>query len=231
MNNLIIAHRGIYNNKKIPENSLLAFKKALDNNLSIELDIQMTKDNKIVVFHDNNLERMTKINNTISNMTYNEIKNLYLLSTSEKIPLLEDVLKLVNDKVLLLLDIKPDRRYKEIVDNLIFLLNKYNNYQIESFANKIIMYLKRKYPLINRGIILSNKKNRFYKYIIHYINIKISQVNFISISKKLVNNKKYINLINKHQVLIWTIKDKDELDKYLNKYYGYICDNLPYKKS
>ena len=70
MNNLIVAHRGIYNNINIPENSILAFKKALKYNYSIELDIQMTKDNVIVVFHDNNLERMTKINNKISNIIF-----------------------------------------------------------------------------------------------------------------------------------------------------------------
>ena len=229
MNNLIIAHRGIYDNKSIPENSILSFKKAIKNNLSIELDVQTTKDNVLVVFHDNNLERMTRINNTIDNMTYSEIKSLYLLNTKEKIPTLEEVLKLIDDKVLVLLDIKPDNRYKIIISKLITLLNKYNNYVIESFDYRIVIYLKKKYPSIQRGLIISNTKNKLYKYILDYINVKKGKVNFLSVSKKLVYKKRYINLIQGYDVLIWTIKDKEELHKYIDKYYGYICDNLPYK--
>ena len=57
-----IAHRGMFDNIKIPENSLSSFKKALKYNYSIELDIQLTKDNILVVFHDSNLKRMTGIN-------------------------------------------------------------------------------------------------------------------------------------------------------------------------
>ena len=74
--NVIIAHRGVHNNIDIPENSLLAFKEAIKNNLAIELDVQLTKDNVLVVFHDNNLERMTKVNKNICNLTYNELKNI-----------------------------------------------------------------------------------------------------------------------------------------------------------
>ena len=232
MNNLIVAHRGIYNNINIPENSILAFKKALKYNYSIELDIQMTKDNVIVVFHDNNLERMTKINNKISNMTYNEIKSIYLLSTKEKIPTLEEVLKLIDNKVLINIEIKYDKKYKLMIDNLINLLNKYKgNYLVQSFDYKVLLYLKNKYPNIQRGLLISNNKNKLAKYILDIINIKLLNINFISISKKLLNNKKYIKLINKYKTFIWTIKTKEELNIYLNKHYGYICDNLPYKKS
>ena len=61
--NLIFAHRGVHNNIDIPENSLLSFKKALKNNLNIEIDVQLTKDNVLIVFHDNNFKRMTGITN------------------------------------------------------------------------------------------------------------------------------------------------------------------------
>ena len=63
--NLLIAHRGIHDNIDIPENTLQAFKKAVKNNISIELDVQLTKDNVLVIFHDDNLKRMTGINKTI----------------------------------------------------------------------------------------------------------------------------------------------------------------------
>ena len=62
----LIAHRGDHDIKnKIPENSIPAFKKAINNNYTIELDVHLTKDNKIVVFHDNTLKRVCNINKII----------------------------------------------------------------------------------------------------------------------------------------------------------------------
>ena len=71
----IIAHRGIYNNKEIYENTLDAFSLALNQNLIIELDIRLTKDKKIVVFHDDNTKRLTKQNKLIEKSTYQELNN------------------------------------------------------------------------------------------------------------------------------------------------------------
>lgn len=63
LSHCLIAHRGYYNNKKgIPENSVLVFKKAIDNNYLIELDVRLTKDQKLVVFHDDNLKRVCGVN-------------------------------------------------------------------------------------------------------------------------------------------------------------------------
>ena len=72
-NNLIIAHRGVHDNKNTPENSLKAFYKALIEKYPIELDIQLTKDNEIVVFHDKNLKRMTGVDKNVSDLTLDEI--------------------------------------------------------------------------------------------------------------------------------------------------------------
>ena len=55
---ILIAHRGIFDNQVIPENSLAAFRKARDYHFPIELDVSLTKDGVLVVFHDKNLQRM-----------------------------------------------------------------------------------------------------------------------------------------------------------------------------
>ena len=68
LTNMIIAHRGIHNNKDIPENSIPAFKKALEKNLPIELDVHLTKDNVVVVFHDSIIKRMTGANLDITEL-------------------------------------------------------------------------------------------------------------------------------------------------------------------
>ena len=68
--NLIIAHRGIHDNITTPENSISSFRKAIDKNLPIEFDIQLTKDNKLVIFHDDNLKRMTGVDKFIQEMNF-----------------------------------------------------------------------------------------------------------------------------------------------------------------
>lgn len=102
----IIAHRGIYDNIQIPENTLLAFKEALKHNLPIELDIHLTKDNKLVVFHDYTLERMTNQKLIIELLQIKDLENITLLNCKEKIPTLKEVLNLVNGKVPLLIEVK-----------------------------------------------------------------------------------------------------------------------------
>ena len=83
LKNRIIAHRGYFDNSLgIPENSLPAFKKAIDLNFAIELDIHILKDNTIVAFHDNNLKRMTGINKPLKDYNYGELKDIKLLDTN-----------------------------------------------------------------------------------------------------------------------------------------------------
>ena len=82
-----IAHRGLFDELN-PENSLSAFKNAVKNNIPIEFDVVSTSDGVPVIFHDSKLARMTGQDGFISNCTYDEIKDLYLLKTKENIPTL-----------------------------------------------------------------------------------------------------------------------------------------------
>ena len=75
MKNKIIAHRGVFNNIDIPENSMKAFKKALKLNYPIELDIQLTKDNILVVLHDHTLQRMTGDSRILQELTTSRIED------------------------------------------------------------------------------------------------------------------------------------------------------------
>lgn len=101
----IIAHRGLHT-ENFPENSLLAFENAVNNGIAIELDVRLTKDCKLVVFHDKNLFRMTGIDADISDFDYAQLSALTLKDTKEKIPLLTEVLKTVSGKVPIFIEIK-----------------------------------------------------------------------------------------------------------------------------
>ena len=67
----LFAHRGLFNPKLgIPENSMPAFSRAIEKGYGIELDVQVTKDNRIVVFHDYSLGRMCGIDIPLETKTY-----------------------------------------------------------------------------------------------------------------------------------------------------------------
>lgn len=228
----IIAHRGIHNNIDIPENSLLAFKKAKELNVPIELDIHITKDNKLVVFHDDNLNRMTGLNKKIKDCTYQELSTLCLVNTKEKIPTLKEVLNLIKGKVLLDIEIKDTKKIKTIVDTLIQELSTYNgSYIIKSFNPIIVHYIKKQYKNISCGLLLTNKyKNNFIKILIlNNFTLKYSNPDFLAISKKLIDNKIVKKYKENNPILIWTIDNKEEYKLISSNDYICICNNLPYQ--
>jgi len=108
---LIIAHRGY--SKQYPENTLVAFQAALDANADmIELDVTLTRDRKIVVIHDDTLERTTNGRGPVSDYCLNQLKALDAGSwfdtrfSGERIPTLEEVFDLVNSRIWVNIEIK-----------------------------------------------------------------------------------------------------------------------------
>lgn len=84
----MIAHRGLFDNdSEAPENSLAAFRKAVDQGFGMELDVQLTKDGKLVVFHDFDLKRMCGVHKKLTELTYAELEQYSLKNSTEKIPL------------------------------------------------------------------------------------------------------------------------------------------------
>ena len=222
----IYAHRGLFDNKKIVENTISAFKKALKSSFDIELDIRLTKDNKIIVFHDDNLKRLTGVDRLVSDMTYDELKNVKLLDTDEVIPTLEEVLNLVSGKVTLLIEIK-DYLSKGMLNKLDRLLLDYNGrVLLQSFnpfmVKKMALSSLKSYKL---GILLPSnykglKKALYELYVYNYI-IKQKYCSFISSPKELVLRVKEIS---SKELFIWTIRTKEEFIKYKKYSNNLICE-------
>lgn len=215
-----IAHRGVFNNKNIPENSLKSFEKAISMDFSIELDIQLTKDNTLIVFHDDNLKRMTGLDKKVIDCTYLEIKNLTLLETKEKIPTLKEVLNLVQGKVLLDIEIKGKKKIKQLCDLLIKELNGYENFILKSFNPRIVHYLKKHYPNLEVGYIINTKRVSL---LANKLMFFYTKPDFLAIHKKLVETKKFQKLKQKYPLLVWTIKKEDKIS---NEEYVLICNDL-----
>jgi glycerophosphoryl diester phosphodiesterase len=152
-----IAHRGLWNENVI-ENSLPAYQKAINHNYAIEIDLYLSLDGEIFCFHDKTLERMTGEKGVIFEKTATQLKKLRLLNSSHTIPTFDEVLKLVDGKVPLLIEIKnqPD---KSIVNKTVQKLKHYKGeFAIQSFNPLYIKKVKKLAPEFIRGILGTNEK-------------------------------------------------------------------------
>ena len=148
------AHRGLHDIEKgIPENSLLAFRLAKEAGYAIELDVHISKDGKLVVEHDDTLLRTCGSSLTIEENDWNAISSLHLENTDERLPLLEEVLSLIDGQVPLLIEAKVAKgSSNRLAAALTTLLEHYQGpYCIESFDPRPLLWLKRNAPHIIRG--------------------------------------------------------------------------------
>ncbi|MDL2215974.1 hypothetical protein LJB77_02840 [Ruminococcaceae bacterium OttesenSCG-928-N02] len=102
------AHRGLFTkDQSIPENSLAAFAAAVHANYGITADVQITKDRRIVVFNDGHLTRMCGVKLKVEELTYEELQGYTLAGSDETIPLLSDLLAVVDGQVPIILYLRP----------------------------------------------------------------------------------------------------------------------------
>lgn len=153
----MFAHRGLHD-ENIPENSLAAFRNARENNVGVELDVQMTKDEKIVVFHDATLTRMCGADVKLRELTFEELQQFRLKDTDEKIPLFEEVLKTL-DGVDMICEVKPDNgiRNYDFCAKVNEILKTYKGrYCIESFSPYLVAWFGKNRPELVRGQLSEN---------------------------------------------------------------------------
>ncbi len=148
------AHRGLHNDA-LPENSIAAFRAAKEAGFGVELDIQFTADKQIVVFHDADLKRMCGIDRRVDSMTYSELQQYALKNSGERIPLLRDVLAVL-EQTPALCEIKS---YGAVTDRSLCeaaypLLESYTGpLCVESFNPFIIRWFRQNHPHVIRGIL------------------------------------------------------------------------------
>ncbi|MGI6220266.1 MAG: glycerophosphodiester phosphodiesterase family protein [Coriobacteriales bacterium] len=156
-----IAHRGLHGDG-VPENSLAAFARAAEEGYGIELDVRRTADNRLVVMHDKTLERMCGDPRAVCEVRYDELAELRLHGTDERIPLLSEVLAVVDGAAVpLVVEVKTDRwfsRTPALVDEM---MRAYADpsggaYCIESFNPMALRWFKRHSPQTIRGQISDN---------------------------------------------------------------------------
>lgn len=159
------AHRGYYDNENgIPENSLPAFERAMQNGYGCELDVQFTKDKKLIVFHDNDFKRSSGVDTPVWELTYDEILQLPLFGTKEKVPLFSEVLACVAGRGPLIVEVKAEGLdcawYYEVCAATLALLRDYEGeYCVESFHPMAVRWFRKNAPDIVRGQLVNGVKS------------------------------------------------------------------------
>ncbi len=218
------AHRGLHGskvspNEGVPENSLRSFELAIKNRFSIEMDLQVTGDLGIMVFHDKCLERLTKKKGLITDKSREFLETAFL-SNSECIPSLEKVLAYINGNVPIILEIKPSKKLKENKENFCkSLFKKIEYYKGEiglmSFDIEIIQFLKKlkfkkkvSFGLTTDFPTKENKDEKLQNSKIHKQIIDLG-LDFISQNWKGIKNKRINDFRASGLVILcWTVKSK-----------------------
>lgn len=150
------AHRGLHGGG-IPENSLAAFRLAAEAGYGIELDLQLSRDGEVMVFHDYTLDRMTGINGTLTALTAAELSGMPLLCadgtpTEQRIPTLAQVLETVGGRVPLLIELKGESTDTALCPAADAILRDYpGDYCVESFNPMLLFWYKKHRPEVMRG--------------------------------------------------------------------------------
>ncbi len=236
-----IAHRGLFNNFDVPENSLLAFRKAVADGYGIELDVQLTVDDKLVVFHDASLYRMTGVDKILTECSYEELKEYRLLQTNEMIPLFEDALKVLKPETPLIIEIKPEGRNIETVRRTVEMMRDYKGlYNMESFDQRIVRYLKDNEPQIIRGQLsydsVSDKKAH-HPFSIRFICTNLltnfyNRPDYIAYDCNSYRNLSFqiVSRLFHTECVAWTVKSDKQFEQ-IRKYYDcFIFDSYIPKK-
>ena len=148
------AHRGLHDpGAGIVENTLPAFERACEQGLGIELDIQFSKDMRVVVFHDDDLSRMAGDPRRVWQVPLDELQALPLAGRSDaRIPTLRQVLDAVNGRSPLLIELKNGPFNKRLCEALLEHLEGYpGEYIVESFNPLIVAWFRLHAPRVVRG--------------------------------------------------------------------------------
>ena len=227
---LPIAHRGLHN-IEFPENSIGAFLNAKNNGFAIELDVQLSCDNNIVVFHDEDTFRMTQETGNIKELNISQIKKRKLLNTNFEIPTLKEVFEIVGNETPLLIEVKNPGKVGKLESMVCSEIGNYKGIcAVQSFNPFVLQYFKHKCPNILRGQLSKNYRdenmNIFKKIILENLLLnKITEPNFVSYRIDDLPKGTVSSLRRKDIPIIgWTITEENF--NYAKKY----CDNIIFEK-
>ena len=205
-----VAHRGLWN-EKVSENSMEAFRLAIKNNVAIELDIHLTKDNDLVVIHDEKLERLTGKEGIVEHLTTKELQENYKLIDGQTIPRFEEVLSLVNEQVPILVELKVyEKNYKPLAKKAEEVLSKY----IKDKKNIVLISFDPRslWPFKHKGYIRLLLVAKSDEYTFTWFK---RTVEGLDVEKVLFEERRVRRFGKRHFMNCWTIKNEEDIKNVL----------------
>lgn len=236
MGHRFYAHRGLFDNEgAAPENSMAAFQKAVDAGYGIEMDIQLSKDDRMVVFHDDTLWRMCGMEGHVWDYTLEELQRMKLKDSKETIPAFSDVLKMVDGRVPLIIEYKMDRPLKKSCVLGDRLLRDYRGaYCIESFHPLALMWYRKHRPEIVRGQLSGNlwKSGEKLSYNLAGLFVAWLLTNVVSRPDFIAYDHKYAGNLSRRLCrrmgalsVAYTIKSREQYEKVKDEFELFIFDS------
>jgi glycerophosphoryl diester phosphodiesterase len=231
------AHRGLHQDlNTTPENSMAAFKLAVKHNYGIEMDVQLTKDNVPVIFHDYTLKRVCGVDRKVRDLTFKELQQYRLHGSHEKIPTFQAVLDMVQGKVPLIIEFKVELQDISVCNVTAPILKNYKGlYCIESFNPLVLLWYKNHNPKIMRGQLASNLiKDKEVGSLSMYFVLQNLLLNFITKPDFISYNYAHRNMLSltlcrklyRTPTFAWTIKSQKNLDDSKNYFDFFIFDQF-----
>ena len=218
------AHRGLHKGNKegtAPENSLAAFELACQAGFGIELDVQLSSDGTVMVFHDDTLIRMTGKEGRVCDFTAEELGKMKLADSEETIPTFREVLKLVDGRVPLLVELKGESLDKSLCPKVAEMLKEYGgDYCIESFNPLLVGEMKKLLPDAFCGLLYTNVCEEKKKSTAKNIAVTLMLLNFIAKPDFISYNQVYreslqVKLTTRFYhapKFVWTTRGQEEID-------------------
>ena len=230
----VYAHRGMFDNIRIPENSLPAFRAAVKKGHGIELDIHLTADGEVVVVHDSDLTRLCGTEGTVEEKTLAELKTLPLLGTKETIPTLHEVLNVVSGEVPLIVELKGETTDTRLVPAAFPILeNSGCQYCVESFNPFLVAAYGKRAPHVMRGILVSKfrrdgTRGGFVAFLLQRLLLNfLCRPDFIAARWPYGGYYPYkLCRLLGAVTFAWTIREKSEYYACKDRFDAFICENL-----
>lgn len=216
------AHRGYHDNAlAIPENSLAAFRRAVEHGFGAELDVHLTKDGRLAVMHDESLMRMCGIDLRLCDLTAPEIAEYRLHATQEQVPFLEQVLPLFEREAPLIIELKTHgSNAGTLCQALMQTLDSYSGlYCIESFDPRVVFWFRRNRPDVVRGQLSENftrdgtKLYPLLRFLMHNLLTNfLTQPDFVAYNFRDRNDRSFSLCRRMYDVqeFSWTVRSKAE---------------------
>lgn len=216
------AHRGLHNAER-PENSMAAFRAALEGGYGIELDVHLLKDGNLAVLHDSDLERVTGQPGVIEDLTTQQLKDYHLKGTDQTIPEFREVLELFAGKAPLIVELKTyQSNHAALAQTVCKMMEQYSGpYCMESFDPLAVHWLKKNRPDIIRGQLAENslKSQSTYPWLLRFVTTYHLE-NFLNlpdfIAYRFEDRKNLSNRLCRDlwqiEGVSWTIRSKEDFD-------------------